>query len=346
MSREDDDASWMDLALAEARRGIGLTSPNPSVGAVIVARDGSLLGSGWHRRAGGPHAEVEALSAAIGAHGPPAVVGATAYVTLEPCSTTGRTPPCTDALRAAGIARVVWGADDPNPAHAGRAASLLAAAGIAVASGVRREACAEVIAPFAKHITTGLPWVIVKAGMSLDARLTRPPGDGQWLTGEAARADAMQLRVRADAIVVGAGTVRADDPALTLRGPAIPPDKPQPWRVVLTRSGDLPAGARLFTDAHRDRTLVFHDRPLVETLRDLASRGVVTVLIEGGGTLHAQAFAAGLVDEVWCYIAPLVCGTGTPFVPESGASRSVPLRFVDAVPIGQDVRLRYLRAGS
>jgi diaminohydroxyphosphoribosylaminopyrimidine deaminase/5-amino-6-(5-phosphoribosylamino)uracil reductase len=342
----NDDAHWMQLALGEAARGIGLTSPNPCVGAAIV-RDGQLLATGWHRKAGEPHAEINALRAALDKHGAAAVRGATAYITLEPCSTSGRTPPCTDALISAGLARVVWGADDPNPRHAGRAAAMLQDAGMVVSTGVLREACTDLLAPFAKFITTGLPWVVAKAGLSLDGRISRPPGEGQWLTSEASRADAMQLRVRADAILVGAATVRVDDPALTLRGPGIPPEKPQPLRVVLTRSGHLPATARIFTDEFRDRTIVCQDQPLQNVLRDLAAKGVVTVLIEGGSHLHAHAFSAGLVDEAWLYYAPLLCGTGQPLIsPDDFGPSSVRLDIRDVTPIGTDFRVRLRRRGA
>ncbi|HWB02091.1 MAG TPA: bifunctional diaminohydroxyphosphoribosylaminopyrimidine deaminase/5-amino-6-(5-phosphoribosylamino)uracil reductase RibD [Verrucomicrobiales bacterium] len=334
------DAHWMRLALTEARRGRGLTSPNPCVGAVIV-KEGRLLASGWHRKAGGPHAEVEALRAAEAAHGLNALCGAAAYVTLEPCSTQGRTPPCVEALIAAGIARVVWGAEDPNPQHAGRAREILTSEGIEVTAGVLEEECREVIAPFAKLITTGLPWVIAKAGMSLDGRITRPAGEGQWITSEAARHDAMRLRVQCDAIIAGAETVRQDDPSLTLRGPDIPEGKEQPWRVILTHSGNLPPEAKIFTDEHSHRTLAFRNRPLEEILRELAARGVMNVLIEGGGKVLAAAFNGRLVDEVVFYTAPLISGSGRPVVEaacfEGG---SVALKYVSAEMTGPDVKLR------
>jgi diaminohydroxyphosphoribosylaminopyrimidine deaminase/5-amino-6-(5-phosphoribosylamino)uracil reductase len=325
----------MRLALAEGRRGEGLTSPNPCVGAVLV-RNEVLISAGWHRQAGGPHAEVDALRDADAR-------GATLYVTLEPCSTHGRTPPCVQAIIAAGVARVVWGADDPNPNHAGAARKILTDAGIEVATGILEEESRELIAPFAKRITTGLPWVIAKAGMSLDGRITRPAGEGRWLTGEAARADAMKLRVRCDAIIVGAETVRRDDPSLTLRGTEIPPGKKQPWRVVLTRSGDVPAAARVFTDEHRERTLVMQGLTLGEALRDLAVRGVMDVLIEGGGQVLATAFSERLVDEVVFYTAPLISGSGRPVVDAGAfAGGSVGLRFVSADKIGDDVRITAL----
>ncbi len=337
------DESWMQQALEEARQGRGLTSPNPCVGAVIV-KDGAMLSRGWHQRAGGPHAEVEAIRAAERLLGAGSTEGATIFITLEPCSTHGRTPPCVQALMAGKFARVVWGVDDPNPAHAGSAAAVLEAAGISVARHVLEQECREVIAPFAKFITTGLPWVIAKAGMSLDGRITRPTGEGPWITSEAARADAMQLRVMTDAIIVGAGTVRADDPALTLRGDRIPEGKTQPWRVVLTRSGDLPTAAKVFTDDQRERTLVFRDQSFAAVLRDLAGRGVVTVLIEGGGKVLAEAFSAGLVDEAVVYIAPLVSGTGLPVV--NGAlwrGGSVDMECTDVKRTGPDVRLELRR---
>ena len=336
------DESWMHLALEEARRGTGLTSPNPCVGAVIV-KDGGLMASGWHRKAGGPHAEIEAIRAAQHLHSDGCTAGATIYITLEPCCTQGRTPPCVEALITAKFSRVVWGADDPNPHHAGRAVALLKEAGIDVTSGVLEAECRKLIAPFAKFITTGFPWVIAKAGISLDGRITRPAGEGQWITGEAARADAMLLRVRSDAILAGAGTVRADDPALTVRGDSIPPGKEQPWRVVLTRSGNLPKEAKLFTDEHRARTLTFLSQPLKEVLRALAARGVVTVLIEGGGTLLAETFSAGLVDEAVLYCAPLISGSGLPVVNAAAwTGGSQPLEFLSARMTGRDLRLHLM----
>lgn len=328
------DEAWMALALREARKGVGLTSPNPPVGAVIV-RDGRVLGKGWHRRAGAPHAEREAIA---DAGGPEAVRGATLYVTLEPCSTHGRTPPCVEGIVEAGLARVVWAVDDPNPPHAGRAAALLEAAGCQVTRGVRADEAAALLAPWAKTITIGWPWVIAKVGMSLDGKITRPRGEGQWLTSEAARADAMQLRRRVDAIVVGAETVRLDNPALTVRPPR--PGKEQPWRVVLTRSGRLPKAARLFTDEYRERTLVFHRTSWGEVWRDLVARGVVSVLIEGGGTILAQAFAGGWVDEVCFYYAPRLCGTGRPVIDAAYfAGGSVALEDVKWKMIGNNARL-------
>ncbi len=298
MSREDDE-KFMRLALGEARRGVGHTSPNPAVGAVIV-KAGRVIAKGWHRRTGRPHAEVEALRAL---KNPAAAKGATIYITLEPCCTRGRTPPCTDALIAAGFARVVFGATDPNPAHAGRAVPILKKAGIRVTRGILAEECTVLNVVFNKWITTGLPYVIAKAGLSLDGRLSRPPGEGQWLTSERSRADAMRLRAGVDAILIGAGTLRTDNPRLTLRGVV----GRQPLRVVLTRGGRLPKDSHLFTDAHSARTVVYRGKSLRAVLRVLARRGCTSVLIEGGGELLGSAFDARLVDRVQFYIAPLLC---------------------------------------
>ena len=294
----------MRLALREAERGVGRTSPNPAVGAVIV-RGGRVLARGYHRAAGQPHAEIEALRAL---KRPAQARGATIYVTLEPCSTHGRTPPCTDAILHAGLARVVIGATDPNPRHAGSGVGILEAGGIQVRAEVLGEACRRLNRPFNRWIVTGRPWVIAKAALTLDGRLTRPPDEDRWLSGPAARAHAHRQRARVDAILVGAGTVRADNPRLTVRGVADADPGRQPWRVVRTRGGDLPAGAHLFTDEWRERTLVFRGRPLAAVLGDLGARQVTSVLIEGGGQVLGQAFGAGLVDEVQFYFTPWLAG--------------------------------------
>ncbi len=299
-----EDERWMRLALREAERGVGHTSPNPAVGAVIV-RGGRVLARGFHRAAGQPHAEIEALRAL---KQPEQARGATIYVTLEPCSTHGRTPPCTEAILRAGLVRVVVGASDPNPRHAGGGLRLLATAGAAVRVGVLTGECQRLNRGFNRWIVTGRPWVIAKMALTLDGRLARPPGEGRWLSGPAARAHAHRQRACVDAILVGAGTVRADNPRLTVRGvPGTDPAR-QPWRVVLTRGGDLPAGAHLFTDEWRERTLVFHDRPLAEVLGELGGRQVTSVLIEGGGQVLGQAFAGGLVDEAQFYFTPWLAG--------------------------------------
>lgn len=302
----------MRLALAEAAKGVGKTAPNPPVGAVVV-RDGTLLGSGWHRAAGRPHAEREALADAISRHGPHAARGATVYVTLEPCSSHGRTPPCTDGLIEAGVARVVYACADANPAHRGRARTLLEAAGITVTTGTCEAEARRLLRPFFKVQQTGLPWIIWKTAMSLDGRLTRPPGEDRWLTSEAARADVQRLRATVDAILTTGETVRRDQPRLDIRDPALLEGRHQPWRVVFTDHPEsLPHKAPLFT--HTDhRTLIRPRANLADSLRRLASeQGVLTAMTEAGGRFSAALFAAGLVDEVVIYHAPLLTGGHIP----------------------------------
>lgn len=303
------DSDYMQLAIAEARKGIGLTSPNPNVGAIIV-KNGTILGKGWHRKAGLPHAEREAIAHALQSHSAEDLKGATIYVTLEPCSTTGRTPACVDGIIESGFSRVVYGATDPHPDHSGGADKILALHGIEVCSGVEEQACKTIIKSFSKRITTNLPWVIAKTAMSLDGRITRPKGEGQWLTGELARAEVHRIRASVDAIIVGGKTVRKDNPSLTIRGEAHQAEKQQPWRVILTQNGkqNLPDHLNLFTDQHQDRTLIHQDRTLTDTLTELAKLGCNSVLLECGGGLMRQFLEQELVDEIAIFIAPIFTG--------------------------------------
>lgn len=340
------DEKWMALALAEARRGVGRTAPNPPVGAVLV-KDDRVLGSGWHKRAGAPHAEVEAITAAEAAHGKGCLAGATAYVTLEPCSTVGKTPACTGGLIAAGVSRVVYACADPNPAHAGAAEGILKKAGIAVSAGVLGEECAEILRPFAKVQATGLPWVIWKCAMSLDGRITRPCGEGPWLSGPESRADVQRLRGEVDAILTSGETVRRDLPALTIRVPELLEGRSQPWRVVLTDKPDtLPQDSPLFSDEWKERTLLRGRDDAEGTLRDLVrEQGVLSVMLEAGGRLSAALLAAGLVDEVVIYQAPILCGGGT--VPAlADLVKSLELREITRETFGADLRLRALLGGK
>lgn len=330
----------MHAALRQASLGVGFTSPNPAVGAVIV-RGGRIVARGHHRRAGLPHAEIEALRALAS---PELARGATIYVTLEPCSTHGRTPPCVEAILAAGLRRVVVGAVDPNPRHRGRGLELLRKAGVEVTAAVLEKEAEALNPGFNKWIATGFPWVIAKAGMSLDGRLARPPGEGQWLTSEASRRDAQQLRLRADAILIGANTLRADNPRLTVRGIPRAEEKEQPWRVVLTSGrNELLRTAHLFTDAARERTLVFTGQSLRTVLKTLArERGVTTVLIEGGSRVLGEAFDRRLVDEVCFYMSPLICAGPVVAVAGTGAGSSAEaVRLIDPryKRIGDDLRL-------
>lgn len=327
----NNDAHWMNLALDEARKGVGKTAPNPPVGAVIV-KDGVLLGKGWHHAAGQPHAEREALADTAGKD----VRGATIYVTLEPCSTHGRTPPCTAGIIEAGISRVVYACVDRNPDHAGRADALLIAAGLEVLSGVCADEAGKILRPFFKVRETGLPWVIWKSAMSLDGRITRPPGEGQWLTGELARADVQKLRSTVDAILTSGETVRRDNPALTIRVPELLAGRQQPWRVIVSDFPDT-----LSLDASMERTLIRPRGDLAEILRNLVrEQGVLTVMIEAGGVFSAALFEAGLVDEVVVYYAPLLCGGPSPGLAGSGLNESLHLDEIEFQQFGNDIRLR------
>jgi diaminohydroxyphosphoribosylaminopyrimidine deaminase/5-amino-6-(5-phosphoribosylamino)uracil reductase len=333
-----DNEQWMRLALREALRGVGKTSPNPMVGALIVSARGRLLAAGWHRAAGSAHAEIDALRRLQMSKGPGRARGATLYVTLEPCSTVGRTPPCVEAIIEAGFARVVVGAIDPNPAHAGHGLEILRMAGIAVTTGVLEEKAMALNAAFNKWIVTRMPLVIAKCALTLDGRITRLPEEGQWLTGGAARRDAHRLRARVDAILVGAGTVLADDPQLTVRGVRL---KKQPWRVVLAGERELPAGAKLLSDEHRERTLMYRNKRLETVLRDLGQREVTSVLIEGGARVLGEAFDGELVDQVRFYVAPLISGGGKMAVGGRGDDwREAPrLRNVEYRRVGPDLVL-------
>lgn len=329
----------MKIALEEARKGIGKTAPNPPVGAVIV-KNGEILGKGWHTRAGQPHAEVEALRNC----GDRETRGATAYVTLEPCSTSGRTPACTSALTAAGIARVVYSCEDPNPSHVGGADAILKQAGIEVLSGVLKETCEQILRPFSKVQRTGLPWVIWKCAMSLDGKITRPEGEGQWLSGPESRMDVQQIRSEVDAIITSGETVRRDNPALTIRVPELLEGRDQPWRVVASnRPETMPLDAPLFSDEWKDRTLIRSKSNLEEILRGLvADQGVLSVMIEAGGKFAAAMLSAGMVDEAVIYYAPLVCGDTVPALAGGDIRESLKLRNITHEQFGNDLKIRGL----
>jgi diaminohydroxyphosphoribosylaminopyrimidine deaminase/5-amino-6-(5-phosphoribosylamino)uracil reductase len=302
------DERFMRAALREAKKALGRTSPNPAVGAVLVWRNG-IVAKGYHRRAGAPHAEIACLRD-FGRRIPPE---ATLYVTLEPCSTRGRTAACASALINAGVRTVVIGTLDVNPRHCGRAIRQLQAAGVEVRTGVLDDDCRRLNEAFNKWIVTRRPFVIAKCGMSLDGRLSRRPSEPRWITDAAARRHAHRLRSQVDAILVGAETVRADNPRLTVRGIS---RARQPWRVVVTRSGKLPKMARLFRDRWSRRTLVYRQLSLAAVLADLGRKEILSVLIEGGGQLLGAALDAGLVDKVQLYLAPVL--TGGPVIAFAG----------------------------
>ncbi len=322
----------MRAALREARKTLGQTSPNPAVGAVLVIDD-RIVANGHHREAGLDHAEIECLrnfGAAVPAR-------ATLYVTLEPCSTAGRTAPCTDAILKAGVRSVVIGAIDVNPRHSGKGVMQLRNAGVKVRQGVLADECARLNEAFNKWIVTGQPFVIAKCGMSLDGRLTRQVEEPRWITGPSARRHARELRAHVDAVLVGAETLRADNPRLTVRGAR---RARQPWRVVLTRSGKLPRRARLFSDHLAARTLIYKSKSLADVVKDLGKRGITSVLIEGGGDVLGQALDARLIDKVQLYVGPILAGGPVIAFPGRGADttpNALRLRNVSYRRIGQSV---------
>jgi diaminohydroxyphosphoribosylaminopyrimidine deaminase/5-amino-6-(5-phosphoribosylamino)uracil reductase len=321
------DALWMDRALRLAEQGVGRTSPNPMVGAVLV-RDGRMVGEGAHLRAGGPHAEAVALEAAG-----PAARGATCYVTLEPCAHVGRTPPCADALVRAGVARVVAACRDPHHLVDGRGLARLQAAGVAVRVGVREAEARALNRAFLCAVTEGRPHVTLKAAMTLDGKIAAADGASRWITGEAARLDAHRLRFAADAVLVGIGTVLADDPRLSVRHPGLP--SKDPFRVVADSRLRIPAEARVLRSGDPGRAVVACVAPapagpaaglrgrgvrvlelpgddgrvdlraLLEALRAL---DVIAVLAEGGGELGGALAEASLVDRVAFFVAPRLLG--------------------------------------
>lgn len=351
------DVSFMRLALRLGRKGLGRTSPNPPVGAVVVAHS-VVVGRGYHRQAGGPHAEVEALYDA-GRR----AAGGTLYVTLEPCNHHGRTPPCTEAILAAGIRRVLVGVRDPNPHVRGKGAARLRRRGIEVEIGVEAEACSELIAAFAKHSRTGRPYVTLKLAASLDGRIATQTGASRWITGEKARRTVHRWRNEVDAIMVGAETVRADDPALTsrVRGGR------DPLRVIVDGRLRIPLGARVLTNEAGSGTLVatvarkarmiksLRQRgvevlvlpgrdgrlSLRRLLRELGRRGVMSVLLEGGANLAAAALRERVVDRFYCFLAPKLIGAdGRPMVGSLGVldpSRALPVHDLRVSRLGDDL---------
>jgi diaminohydroxyphosphoribosylaminopyrimidine deaminase/5-amino-6-(5-phosphoribosylamino)uracil reductase len=310
----NDDERFMHVALSQARKGLGRTSPNPAVGAVLVANN-RIIGRGHHREAGKPHAEVECLGSVRGK----IPRTSTLYVTLEPCSTKGRTGACTDEILRAGIKTVVIGATDPNPRHRGAGIELLSNAKIEVRTGVLAEECARLNEAFNKWIATGIPFVIAKCGMSLDGRLTRPKRESRWMTSASARRHAHKLRAQVDAILVGAETIRTDNPRLTARRGS--KDR-QPARVIVTRSGKLPRSALVFTDRFAKNTHVYRNAALPTILADLGSKNITSVMIEGGGNILGQALDERLIDKVQIYIAPIFTGGPVLAFAGQGAART------------------------
>jgi diaminohydroxyphosphoribosylaminopyrimidine deaminase/5-amino-6-(5-phosphoribosylamino)uracil reductase len=359
------DQWFMAVALALGRRGRGRVWPNPAVGCVVV-RDGRIVGRGWTADGGRPHAETQALAQAG-----EAARGAEVFVTLEPCAHHGQTPPCAAALVAAGVARVVVATGDPDPRVAGRGLAMLRAAGIAVVTGVMEEEARADHAGFLLRVTEGRPFVTLKMAATLDGRIATAGGESRWITGPAARRMVHLLRAQADAVMVGGGTARADDPALTVRDMGA---VRQPVRVVVSRGMDLPAEGQLARTAREVPVWVAHDAALADgvvagwaargveglacsvgggqvepgsVLAALGARGITRVLCEGGGRLAAALLAAGLVDELVVFGAGLAIGAeGRPVLGPMGVGRLADaprLRLTEVRALGGDVMSRWTR---
>lgn len=336
------DIDFMKLAIGEALKGLGRTSPNPIVGAVVVL-DGEVVGKGYHQRAGGAHAEVNALVDA----GEKAK-GATIYVTLEPCNHHGRTPPCTQAILKSGIKRVVVGMNDPNPGVTGGGNDFLVASGLEVKCGLLTKECEEINRPFIKHVKQGLPWVILKAGLSIDGKIAARNGHSRWITGESSRNYVHSLRDKVDAILVGIETVLADDPSLTTRLPE--GSGRDPVRVILDTHLRFPAEAKMVSQQSASATIIYCGKnvdsaklasleklgvkincvdldgeghiDLKKVLRDLGERQINSLLVEGGGRVHASFLKEKLADEAMFFVAPVFIGAdGLPVVANLGLDR-------------------------
>lgn len=351
------DVKFMKRALMLARKGVGKTSPNPAVGCVIV-RDGVIVGEGWHRKAGTPHAEIHALEMAG-----PAARGADLYVTLEPCCHTGKTPPCSDALIKAGVGRLVAGMGDPNPRVSGGGLAALSKAGIPVVRGVLEEECRELNRPFIKQVTTGLPYVTFKCAMTLDGRIATVSGDSRWISCDASRKTVHRMRARMDAVMVGVDTVIADDPELTVRHVR----GSNPLRVVVDSNLRTPENARMLNRRLAGRTIIAttetdHHKhlpflrqgagllvcsredgrvSLPDLLKQLGGRGVQSILLEGGARLAGAMLSRGLIDEMAIFIAPRIIGSdGFPPLALQGMrtmDQAIGLNFLKVERSGTDI---------
>lgn len=337
---------WMARCLELAKRGAGHVSPNPMVGSVIVGENGTVLGEGWHRAFGGPHAERNAIEAAEKAHGPEALKRATLYVNLEPCSHYGKTPPCSLQIIEKQIPRVVVGMIDPYVRVSGKGIAALKAHGIEVCYGIMENECQRLNRAFTHHLSTSRPLITLKMAQTLDGCIATRTGDSKWISGKAARTLVHQWRAELDAILIGSGTALADDPSLTVRHVS----GRQPWRVVLDRSGSLPAQLHLFTDDFAAQTIAITGPgatpayqqaleaaggcvlqipekdghlDLNEVLRVLGSpsenrRAFQSVLVEAGPGLATALFEADLVDRLKLFIAPRIIGAGAPTLHDLG----------------------------
>jgi len=370
------DIQFMRLALRLARRGLGTTSPNPLVGAVLV-KGGKIIGRGWHRRAGLPHAEIEALLDAQKNNFKPR--GATLYVTLEPCCSHGRTPPCTDAIISAGIKRVVIGATDPNPKHAGKGFKILQRAGIKVVHGILADECAKLNEAFNHWIVQRTPFVTVKAAMTLDGKIATASGESKWITGEKARAHGMKLRQGSDAMLVGINTILADDSSLTARSrkSEVRSQNKNLRRIILDSQARTPLDAKVVSDGFAALTTIIVSKDASKKrvaalskrvniiiapsansklkiknsklnlrwlLKKLGAENVTSLLVEGGGEVNASFLLGGLAQRVAFFYAPKILGgrEARKGVAGDGAkslSEVVQLREVEWRKLGEDLLL-------
>lgn len=366
------DKQYMMMAMAEAEKGVGAVSPNPMVGAVIV-KDGKVIGKGHHVRYGGLHAEREALLDCKANGESP--VGATMYVTLEPCCHYGKQPPCTDAIVEAGIARVVAGLGDPNPLVCGKGLEILRSAGIVTECGLCENALMEQNRVFLKYITSRRPWTVLKYAMTADGKIAAVSGDSKWISGEQSRRKAHLLRNRYTGIIVGIGTVLADDPMLNCR---VEPSAGlrSPVRIILDSSASIPVDSKIVRTAREYRTIVVHTekasgqflkrlkalgvetllceadgsgRPDVARLCDaLGSRGIDSILVEGGAETAWSFVSAGLVDEYYVFVAPKIIGGGNAKGPVGGDGfmkmcQAVPMAVADIALYGDDLEIHAYR---
>lgn len=362
------DEHHMRAALELARRGKGTTSPNPAVGAVIV-KGGQVIGRGWHHRSGERHAEVQALSRATAE-----TRGATMYVTMEPCCTFGRTPPCTGAITAAGLRRVVIGTRDPNPQHRGRGISLLRRRGIRVDCGLLQREIAPLNEDFAKYISRGLPFTTVKAAMTLDGKIASVAGDSRWISGLSSREYSHRLRWFSDAVLVGSLTALRDDPLLTVRARGLGPKFP--WRVILDSRARLPLRLKVFRSPGADRTILAvtgraprarlarfealgvrvircrsrrGEVSLKDLWRRLAGMKIMSLLVEGGGQVISSVLEAGLADRAAFFISPRIIGGRDAPTPVDGEGikrmrNAIPLSRVSVKRLGDDILVEgYIR---
>ena len=360
-----DGAQFMQQAIAQARQGLGKTRPNPAVGAVIVDR-GQIIGQGFHRGAGQPHAEIEALNDATRRGFGPRINGASIFVTLEPCNHQGRTGPCTQRIVSEGIAKVVVGSLDPNPIVSGRGARFLRRHGVEVEVGVERDQCTALIRGYHKHVRTGMPWVIAKAAVSLDGRLATRSGDSKGLSGPVALRHLHQLRASCDAIVVGLGTVLTDNPRLNVRGiKGAAASTRLLLRVVVDSHAKTPVNSRVLQQPGQCLIAHLKDAPqarlnklraagaeliscrskagqvsLADLFRQLGKRGLMRVLVEGGGRLHGSLLRAKLADSLSLYLTPhIIGGDGVPLFAGAGLARvdTLALKNPQWLPVGEDL---------